>query len=67
MAKKANILNTRGERPHDYVLKVCGRDEYLVGDRQIIDFQYIQDCLSRDVIPVVVTMSVHSVPSKLIN
>ncbi|KAF5291172.1 hypothetical protein FQA39_LY14414 [Lamprigera yunnana] len=62
LAKKANILNQRSENPHDYVLKVCGRDEYLVGDQSIIQFQYIQDSLFRDMIPAVVTMSVHKVP-----
>ncbi|KAK4875877.1 hypothetical protein RN001_012299 [Aquatica leii] len=62
LAKKANILNTRGENPYDFVLKVCGRDEYLVGDHPIIHFQYIQDSLFRDITPTVVTMSVNSVP-----
>lgn len=64
LAKRANILNIRGEQTHDYVLKVCGRDEYLVGDYEMIQFQYIQDALLREITPTVVTTSVHSVPSK---
>lgn len=65
LAKRANVLQLKGERTHDYVLKVSGRDEYLVGDDyQLIQFQYIQDAIWREVNPTVVTMSVHSVPSK---
>lgn len=60
------MLNVRGEKPSDYVLKVCGQDEYLVGDHPLIDFQYIQDSLSRDETPSLVTIYVHNVPSKYI-
>uniref|UniRef100_A0A1Y1N7Q3 PI3K-RBD domain-containing protein n=1 Tax=Photinus pyralis TaxID=7054 RepID=A0A1Y1N7Q3_PHOPY len=67
LAKRSYILNTRGESPHDYVLKVCGRDEYLVGDYGIIQFQYVQDSLFRDITPIVVTTSVHSVPMLIEN
>jgi phosphatidylinositol-4,5-bisphosphate 3-kinase len=62
LVKKANILNIRNERCNDYVLKVCGQDEYLVGDHHIIQFQYIQDSLSRDITPIVVTVQVDNVP-----
>lgn len=61
--KKANLLNVRGEKPSDYVLKVCGQDEFLVGDYPLIEFQYIQDSIARDIVPTVVTISVKSVPS----
>jgi phosphatidylinositol-4,5-bisphosphate 3-kinase len=67
LVKKANILNIRNERCNDYVLKVCGQDEYLVGDHHIIQFQYIQDSLSRDITPIVVTVQVDNVPGMLIN
>jgi phosphatidylinositol-4,5-bisphosphate 3-kinase len=60
-------LNIRNERCNDYVLKVCGQDEYLVGDHHIIQFQYIQDSLSRDITPIVVTVQVDNVPGMLIN
>ncbi|KAJ3643840.1 hypothetical protein Zmor_026526 [Zophobas morio] len=62
LAKKANILNKRNESYHDYVLKVCGQDEFLVGDHQIIQFQYIQDSLSKDITPTVVTVRIENVP-----
>lgn len=61
--KKATLLNIRGEKVCDYVLKVCGQDEYLVGDYKIIQFQYIQDCIAREVVPTLVTVSRESVPS----
>lgn len=62
--KKANILNKRGERPNDYVLKVCGQEEYLVGDYQLIRFLYIQECLMRDKHPVIITTAIENVPGK---
>lgn len=61
--KKATLLNIRGEKVCDYVLKVCGQDEFLVGDYKIIQFQYIQDCIAREVVPTLVTVSRESVPS----
>lgn len=62
--KKALNLNTRGEHVNDYVLKVCGQEEYLVGDYPLIQFVYIQEALSRDIIPTLVAVSVDSVASK---
>ncbi|XP_018318828.1 phosphatidylinositol 4,5-bisphosphate 3-kinase catalytic subunit delta isoform [Agrilus planipennis] len=62
--KKGNILNIR-EKPCDYILKVCGRDEFLVGDYDLIQFQYIQDALNRDITPVLVTIPIDSVPVQL--
>lgn len=64
LAKRANILNYRNEMPNEYVLKVCGQDEYLVGDYPIVQFQYVQDSIKRDVIPTLVTVQKNSVPSK---
>lgn len=32
----------------DYVMKVCGSDDYIWGNFRIIDFLYIRECLSRD-------------------
>lgn len=62
LAKKANILNIRNERCCDYTLKVCGHDEFLVGDHKIIDFQYIQDSLLSEVTPTLVIVRVDNVP-----
>lgn len=47
----------RGEPASNYVLKVCGREEYLFGDFPLIQFQYIQEMLSRDLVPQVMTVS----------
>ncbi|KAG5883732.1 hypothetical protein JTB14_024233 [Gonioctena quinquepunctata] len=60
--KRATILNKRNERVSEYILKVCGQDEFLFGDNEIIEFQYIQDCLSKDIIPTLVTIHVDRVP-----
>ena len=51
MAKRVNKLNVKLEQSEDFVLKVFGRDEFIFGDHHIIKFQYIQDSLSREIIP----------------
>ncbi|XP_052755017.1 phosphatidylinositol 4,5-bisphosphate 3-kinase catalytic subunit delta isoform [Galleria mellonella] len=58
LRKQAKSLNIRGEHPHNYVLKVCGREEYLFGDYPLIQFKYVQEMLSRDSVPQVMTVSV---------
>lgn len=61
--KRANTLNTRGEQPNDFTLKICGQEEYLIGDKiPLIQFSYIQDCLAKDITPTLVTLSKQSVP-----
>ncbi|VVC95371.1 unnamed protein product [Leptidea sinapis] len=57
LRKKANSLNMRGEHPRNFVLKVCGREEYLLGDHPLIQFLYIQEMLARDGVPQVMTVS----------
>lgn len=63
--KKAITLNTKGERPSEFMLKVCGQEEYLIGDYPLVRFLYIQECLSRDITPTVVVISVDSVLGNL--
>jgi phosphatidylinositol-4,5-bisphosphate 3-kinase catalytic subunit alpha/beta/delta len=58
LRKQATSLNMRIEPASNYVLKVCGREEYLFGDYPIIQFQYIQEMLSRDLVPQVMTISI---------
>lgn len=39
-----NVLNARNSRRADeYVLKVCGRDEYLFGSEQLIKYEVINN------------------------
>lgn len=59
--KRANTLNTRGEHPNDFTLKVCGQEEYLLGELPLIQFSYIQDCLAKDITPTLVTLSIQSI------
>ncbi|XP_046678812.1 phosphatidylinositol 4,5-bisphosphate 3-kinase catalytic subunit delta isoform [Homalodisca vitripennis] len=61
LTKKALNLNTRGEHVSEYVLKVCGQEEYLVGDHPLSRFVYIQEALSRDIIPTLVAVSIDTV------
>ncbi|XP_078536462.1 phosphatidylinositol 4,5-bisphosphate 3-kinase catalytic subunit gamma isoform [Lissotriton helveticus] len=46
MAKKKLLLDISEERSElDFVLRVCGRDEYIIGDTPIKDFHWIRQCL----------------------
>lgn len=51
LEKKQISANTRNENSNDFILKVCGREEYMFGDHPIINFQYVQDSLSREETP----------------
>ncbi|XP_035787665.1 phosphatidylinositol 4,5-bisphosphate 3-kinase catalytic subunit delta isoform-like [Anopheles albimanus] len=46
--KQFSVVKSRNESSSDYMLKVCGREEYIYGEHQINRFQYVQDCLMRD-------------------
>lgn len=64
LTKKATIFNTKNEISSDYVLKVCGRDDFIMGEEPLINFQYIQESLSYGLTPVLVTVNVCNVPSE---
>lgn len=51
LEKKQISVNTRNENSSDFILKVCGREEYMFGEHPIINFQYVQDSLSREETP----------------
>ncbi|KAJ1528067.1 hypothetical protein ONE63_007985 [Megalurothrips usitatus] len=60
--KKSMALATSGEHAQNSVLKVCGQDEYLVGDIPLLQFLYIQEMIAKDQYPVVVTVPLNSIP-----
>lgn len=60
--KRAMTLKTRNEKCSDFTLKVCGREEYIVGQHRLIDFAYIQDSLSQDLNPILIAVSKFNVP-----
>lgn len=60
--KRAMTLKTRNEKCSDFTLKVCGREEYIVGSHPLIDFAYIQDSLSQDLNPILIAVSKFNVP-----
>ncbi|XP_023368762.1 phosphatidylinositol 4,5-bisphosphate 3-kinase catalytic subunit beta isoform [Otolemur garnettii] len=37
--------------PHDYVLQISGRVEYVFGDQPLIQFQYIRNCVMNRTLP----------------
>lgn len=59
---KKSVTSNSYERSGDYVLKVCGKQEYLLGEHELIRFQYIQDTLAQDEQPTLVTVAVCNVP-----
>lgn len=60
--KKVVTLNAPKEDAKNFVLKVVGQDEFLVGDFPLIQFMYVQEALSKDVLPTLVTIYATSVP-----
>lgn len=62
LTKRANRqLSKVEEKPSDFCLKVCGQEEYLIGNYPLINFIYIQECLSRDVTPVIVVVNSNTI------
>lgn len=57
---QTKIKNFR-RRINDYILKICGQEEYIFGDYPLIQFIYIQDRLSRGEVPTVVVKYVSDV------
>lgn len=55
------------EQASDFVLKVCGKEEYLLGDRTLVNFCYIQDTLARDVVPTLIAVPKSSIPGQFRN
>ncbi|KAJ6633486.1 Phosphatidylinositol 4,5-bisphosphate 3-kinase catalytic subunit beta isoform, partial [Pseudolycoriella hygida] len=45
----------------EYILKVYGQEEYIYGNRPIIDFMYVQDTISRKGIPSFITQPLRNV------
>ncbi len=66
MALQKNAVMT-GQYPfsldmaHDYVLKLCGRQEYLIGDYYLSRFLCVRDLLVKDVLPSFVVVSIEKV------
>lgn len=64
--KRAMTLKTRNEKCSDFTLKVCGREEYIVGQHPLIDYAYIQDSLSQDLNPILIAVSKYNVPGRVL-
>uniref|UniRef100_A0A8C9FRX9 phosphatidylinositol-4,5-bisphosphate 3-kinase n=1 Tax=Pavo cristatus TaxID=9049 RepID=A0A8C9FRX9_PAVCR len=46
MAKKKSLMDIPEDHSElDFVLRICGRDEYITGDTPIKDFHWIRQCL----------------------
>ncbi|XP_034936238.1 phosphatidylinositol 4,5-bisphosphate 3-kinase catalytic subunit delta isoform-like [Chelonus insularis] len=61
LKKRANTLMSKDEIPSDFTLKVCGQEEYLIGDYPLIQYSYIQNCISRDITPTLITININNV------
>lgn len=60
LKKQSKLKNFRG-KTHEYILKICGQEEYIFGDYPLVQFLYIQDRLSRGETPIVVVTFVSDV------
>ncbi|XP_072509174.1 phosphatidylinositol 4,5-bisphosphate 3-kinase catalytic subunit gamma isoform [Notamacropus eugenii] len=48
MAKKKSLMDIpESQSELDFVLRVCGRDEYIVGETPIKNFQWIRHCIKK--------------------
>uniref|UniRef100_T1ISF0 phosphatidylinositol 3-kinase n=1 Tax=Strigamia maritima TaxID=126957 RepID=T1ISF0_STRMM len=61
LAKKAHTTGQQEERVEDYALKICGQEEYLLGEYPLSQFKYMRGMLSKDMIPQLVTVSITSI------
>lgn len=51
LTKMSHTTNKPQQSYDDYILKICGQDEYIFGENQIIQFLHVQDVLSANGIP----------------
>lgn len=51
LTKMAHTMNKSHHGPDDYILKICGQDEYIFGEHEIIQYLHVQDVLSANGIP----------------
>lgn len=51
LTKMSHTTNKPQPSYDDYILKICGQDEYIFGENQIIQYLHVQDVLSANGIP----------------
>ncbi|XP_053678088.1 phosphatidylinositol 4,5-bisphosphate 3-kinase catalytic subunit delta isoform [Anopheles nili] len=61
LEKKQISAQAGNDKSTEFILKVCGCEEYIYGTHQMIKFQYVQDCLSRDDTPTFVPQLVSGI------
>ncbi|KAF6209139.1 hypothetical protein GE061_014883 [Apolygus lucorum] len=59
---KRSVTHRQNGHASDFVFKAKGCEEYLVGDRPLIQFVYIQESLSNDENPTLIVVPVSDVP-----
>ncbi|KAG1679555.1 Phosphatidylinositol 4,5-bisphosphate 3-kinase catalytic subunit delta isoform [Nymphon striatum] len=60
--KKSHMTGIRHPNSNSYVLKVCGLQEFLLGDHPICQFLYIQDMLRKNETPQLLINSTRNIP-----
>lgn len=63
LTKMSHTISSNKPQPsfEEYILKICGQEEYIFGDNQIIQFLHVQDVLSANGIPSFVIQGRHNV------
>lgn len=51
LLKMSHTMNKSHQSYEEYILKICGQDEYIFGENPIIQFLHVQDVLSANGIP----------------
>lgn len=66
LKKAALKYQSKGEMPSDFVFKVRGQEEYLVGNVPLVEFVYIQESLVKDEMPTLIVVNIRKVPGNSI-
>jgi phosphatidylinositol-4,5-bisphosphate 3-kinase len=54
-----SIMDARNtQHPEEFILKVVGQEEFLVGDNLLLDYMYVQECLGNNAIPMFIILPV---------
>ncbi|KAF8774814.1 Phosphatidylinositol 4 like protein [Argiope bruennichi] len=57
LKKKGPSIGLQGDQSQNFLLKICGLEEYLIGPYPISQYKYIRECLSCDRIPELILVS----------
>ncbi|CAG2164937.1 unnamed protein product [Oppiella nova] len=63
--KKSNIDHSVQQNTDKYVLKVCGFEQYLLGNNHLYRYSYIRSCISQAKVPQLLLVQKHKLNEKV--